>query len=125
MAQQYVILQFRNYREKSTTTGAPIRTLRTLQIQNGMSSLFTGIPTNAFNRTAWETILRTASGSSYYQTVTIPVSGSKQTVPYNFTSTAKQWFTSSMPLSSGGTVDMANAIYTGGGRERFKDSNRR
>lgn len=115
MAQQYVILQFRNYREKSTTTGSAIRTLRTLQIQNGMSSLFTGIPTNAFNRTAWETILRSASGSSYYQTVTIPVSGSKQTVPYSFTSTAKQWFTSSLTLSSGGTVDMANAIYTGGG----------
>ena len=115
MAQQYVILQFRNYSEKTTTTASAIRLLRIQAIENGINSLFTGVSTTTINRSAWETILRSASGSSYYQTVTIPVSGSKQTVPYNFTSTAKEWFTCSILFSSGGTVDMANAIYTGGG----------
>ena len=115
MAQQYVILQFRNYSENTTTAAIAIRPLRIQAIKNGIDSLFTGVSTTTFNYSAWDTILRSASGSSYYQTVTIPVSGSKQTVPYNFTSTAKQWFTSSTSLSSGGAIDMANAIYTGGG----------
>lgn len=115
MAQQYVILQFRNYSENTTTAAIAIRPLRIQAIKNGIDSLFTGVSTTTFNYSAWDTILRSASGSSYYQTVTIPVSGSKQTVPYSFTSTAKQWFTSSISLSSGGAIDMANAIYTGGG----------
>lgn len=115
MAQQYVILQFRNYSENTTTAAIATRPLRIQAIKNGIDSLFTGVSTTTFNYSAWDTILRSASGSSYYQTVTIPVSGSKQTVPYSFTSTAKQWFTSSISLSSGGAIDMANAIYTGGG----------
>lgn len=115
MAQQYVILQFRNYSENTTTAAIAIRPLRIQAIKNGIDSLFTGVSTTTFNYSAWDTILRSASGSSYYQTVTIPVSGSKQTVPYSFTSTAKKWFTSSTSLSSGGAIDMANAIYTGGG----------
>lgn len=115
MAQQYVILQFRNYSEKTTTMASLTRPYRIQAIEKGMNALFTGIPSNAFNLNAWSSTLYSASGSSYYQTVTIPVSGSKQTVPYNFTSTAKEWFTCSILFSSGGTVDMANAIYTGGG----------
>lgn len=89
MAQQYVILQFRNYSENTTVVSPLIRLKRIQAIEDGINSLFTGVSTTTFNYSAWETILRSASGSSYYQTVTIPVSGSKQTVPYSFTSTAK------------------------------------